>query len=198
VGASLRACGSLEEGSKLALETGIWRIEEFAAWDDDDIEAGRRLLVTEQFPCEAFGAVPNDGAAETARGGNSEPRNPNGVGRDEHGHETSVDLGAAVVGQFKVGPAPHVLASPECDHDRTAVRIGELRTRAIPVQRQRSSETVRRFRPLARRRLSTCCPFLVAIRTRNPCVRLRRRLFGWNVRTPLGIEILEKLLILHQ
>ena len=44
--------------------------------------------------------------------------------------------------------------------------------------------TVRRFRPFARRRLSTRRPFLVLMRTRNPWVRLRCRLFGWNVRFP--------------
>ena len=43
-------------------------------------------------------------------------------------------------------------------------------------------ETVKRFRPLARRRFRTSRPFLVLILTRNPCVRRRRRRFGWNVR----------------
>ena len=43
-------------------------------------------------------------------------------------------------------------------------------------------ETVSRFRPFARRRFRTSRPFFVAMRTRNPCVRLRRRRLGWNVR----------------
>jgi hypothetical protein len=43
-------------------------------------------------------------------------------------------------------------------------------------------ETVRRFRPLARRRLITCRPFFVLMRTRNPWVRARRWRFGWKVR----------------
>ena len=47
-------------------------------------------------------------------------------------------------------------------------------------------ETVRRLRPFARRRLSTWRPFFVAIRTRNPCVRFRRRRFGWNVTLIVG------------
>jgi hypothetical protein len=34
------------------------------------------------------------------------------------------------------------------------------------------------LRPLARRRLRTVRPFLVDMRTRNPCVRARRRVFG--------------------
>ena len=41
-----------------------------------------------------------------------------------------------------------------------------------------------RFRPFARRRFSTVWPFFVDIRTLNPCVLARRRVFGWNVRLP--------------
>jgi hypothetical protein len=47
-----------------------------------------------------------------------------------------------------------------------------------------SSLTVRRFRPFARRRFKTRRPFFVLILTRNPCVRERRRVLGWNVRFP--------------
>ena len=42
--------------------------------------------------------------------------------------------------------------------------------------------TERFLRPLALLRLMTRRPFLVAIRTKNPCVRLREVLLGWNVR----------------
>ena len=42
-------------------------------------------------------------------------------------------------------------------------------------------QTVKRWRPLARRRLRILRPFLVAIRARKPCVRLREILLGWNV-----------------
>ena len=44
--------------------------------------------------------------------------------------------------------------------------------------------TVSFLRPLARRRFTTRRPFFVDIRTRNPCVRARLRLLGWNVRLP--------------
>ena len=43
-------------------------------------------------------------------------------------------------------------------------------------------QTVRRFRPLRRRRLRTARPWRVFMRSRKPCFFLRRRLFGWNVR----------------
>lgn len=38
-----------------------------------------------------------------------------------------------------------------------------------------------RLRPFARRRLNTLRPFLVAMRARNPWVRLRFKLLGWKV-----------------
>ena len=47
---------------------------------------------------------------------------------------------------------------------------------------QAGDETVSRFRPLALRRFRTSRPFFVLMRTRKPCVRRRRRRFGWNVR----------------
>src|SRR4030095_2056433 len=59
------------------------------------------------------------------------------------------------------------------------------------AQPQRSSATVRRLRPLARRRFSTIRPFLVDIRTRNPCAFFRRREFGWYVRLPFIVRSCE-------
>jgi len=50
------------------------------------------------------------------------------------------------------------------------------------IRSARPSQTVRRLRPLARRRFSTARPAFVDMRTRNPCVFLRLRLFGWYVR----------------
>jgi len=47
------------------------------------------------------------------------------------------------------------------------------------VSQQRQGQSL--ARPLARRLLSTSRPPRVAMRARNPCVRLRRTLLGWNV-----------------
>lgn len=44
---------------------------------------------------------------------------------------------------------------------------------------------LRRARPLRRRRASTSFPARVRMRARKPCLRLRRRLWGWKVRLPL-------------
>ena len=47
-------------------------------------------------------------------------------------------------------------------------------------------ETVSCLRPFARRRFRTRRPFFVAMRTRKPCVRSRRRRFGWKVTLIVG------------
>jgi len=49
-----------------------------------------------------------------------------------------------------------------------------------------SNQTLRRLRPLALRALRTLRPPRVAMRARNPWVRLRFRLLGWNVRFMVG------------
>jgi hypothetical protein len=45
-----------------------------------------------------------------------------------------------------------------------------------------SLETVNFLRPFLRRLASTLRPLAVAMRSRNPCTDLRRRLWGWYVR----------------
>jgi len=61
------------------------------------------------------------------------------------------------------------------------VRRGEAQLRAHSAQPGclAGIEIARRARPFARRRLRILRPPGVAIRARNPCVRLRRRLCGW-------------------
>jgi hypothetical protein len=49
---------------------------------------------------------------------------------------------------------------------------------AVPREFYRSSATVSRFRPLARRRFNTMRPFFVDILTKNPWALARRRVFG--------------------
>jgi hypothetical protein len=47
-------------------------------------------------------------------------------------------------------------------------------------------QTLTRPRPLRRRAERIARPALVRMRSRNPCVFARRRLFGWNVRLLTG------------
>jgi hypothetical protein len=49
-----------------------------------------------------------------------------------------------------------------------------------------AGQTLTRARPLRRRADRTARPARVRMRSRNPCVLARRRLFGWNVRLLTG------------
>jgi len=82
-----------------------------------------------------------------------------------------------------IARAATCLARP-LEISRGAEFLGWLETLASRVgsAAQREMPTVRRLRPLARRRLRTRRPFLVAMRARNPWVRLRFTLLGWYVR----------------
>jgi hypothetical protein len=77
--------------------------------------------------------------------------------------------------------------TPQHGHNLTAAR----NSRASPQSPggacgrrrvHRSSETVSRLRPFARRRLRTWRPRFVDMRERNPCVFVRFRFDGWKVR----------------
>ena len=60
----------------------------------------------------------------------------------------------------------------------TDVGSAKAATWAVAPSRLYRVLTVRRLRPLARRRFRTVRPFFVAMRTRKPWVRLRRRRLG--------------------
>ncbi|MEN3352357.1 MAG: hypothetical protein V7640_515 [Betaproteobacteria bacterium] len=80
-----------------------------------------------------------------------------------------------------------------CAHDEVRARYAQpgsqnsfefagLAQHAGPCKDPRLRQTASRARPLALRALITARPALVFMRTRNPCVRLRRVLEGWYVR----------------
>lgn len=126
---------AIQEGAEFALETVEGGVKEFAAWNNDDIKTCGRFVVLEQLPHLALGAVSHDGAADFARRRNPEPgyRFVGSPGEDRH--EPPVYTGAGLVSPLKIRPPANVLGA---------------------AKRHRSSETVRRLRPLARRRFNTC------------------------------------------
>ena len=77
--------------------------------------------------------------------------------------------------------------SPRTPSASASVRLREAQAITValagPHQRQaRVAQTLIRARPLRRRAARTARPARVRMRSRNPCVFARRRLFGWNVR----------------
>jgi hypothetical protein len=147
-------------------------VEQFPLRHDHDIEPGSELVATEYLANEPLGPVPHDGAAKLPGRRNTETACFESVGQTEQRERTTVDLDAAVVNILVLGSFPDTLGTAEA-------RLGHESDFSTY-----SLLTVNRFRPLARRRLRTRRPFLVAMRTRKPCALRRRRVFGWNVRLP--------------
>ena len=55
------------------LEAGKGRIKQFAAWHDDDVQAGRDLMTPEDLPSEPLGAIPLDRRTKLAAGCDPQP-----------------------------------------------------------------------------------------------------------------------------
>jgi hypothetical protein len=160
-GPGARSCrASALEGSVIvSFKTREGGIQHFPARHDYHVVAGRNLVAPEDLARQTLGAIAHDGPAKLARSSDAAPLCLPPVREHEHRHEPAGDARAVVIDAFELGSAADSLFGRE----------------AFPAH---SSATVSRFRPFARRRLSTIRPFLVAIRTRKPCVFFRRRVFG--------------------
>src|SRR5262249_9981013 len=128
---------------------------------------------TKNLSNQSFRAVSLDRAAEFLRGGDAQPARSPRVREDEDRAEAAALSRALVVDLLEIGPPPDALLLTKTHRPRLPIQAGgHLFGLAY------SELTVSRLRPLARRRFNTRRPFLVLIRTRNPCARTRRRLFG--------------------
>ena len=164
---SLPPQASLDGMTVVGFKNSQAGVEQGSLRHDDDIEARGDLVSTEDLSNQSFRAVSLHRAAQLLGRRNPEPAGAERVGQDEQRRVAAGEPDALVVNQPKFGTTTNPLVGPE----RGRCQCYSLLT-------------VRRLRPFARRRLSTRRPFLVLIRTRNPWVFLRCRVFGWNVRFP--------------
>jgi len=148
---------TFDERSVLSFKSGETGLEEIALGDHDDIESCCDLVPPENLSYQSFSPVSDDRAAQFLRRRNPESSHRLLIRQQKHGEISTVDLGAAVVNLLEFGPPTDVFGRPKGRH---------------------SLLTVRRLRPLARRRFRTRRPFFVLILTRKPCVRFLRRVFG--------------------
>ena len=127
---------SSQKASELRLDAFIPCIEYDPARHDDNVDASRRFVVTKNLSNKAFCPVPVHGRAQLPRDADSDSRDVSlSAGREDR-HQTTRALGACLVNAFEISALANVLARPK-----------------RPCHR--SSDTVRRFRPFARRRFST-------------------------------------------
>jgi hypothetical protein len=172
---------ALERSAKIGFKAGIGGIEQFSTgyYDDVDGRFGRQPSgLPEDLSYQPFSAIPLDRIPQLSGGHDTQPRDPAVVGGDEDGQIPALGPERQIenAGEFVAAPNPAGFREALGAHTRLA---GSWAVRY-------EEETVRRLRPLARRRFRTSRPFLVAMRTRNPCVRLRRRRLGWKVTLIIG------------
>src|SRR5882724_11401898 len=114
-------------------------------------------MPAEDLANQPLRTVPLHGAADPARHGDAQPRTPCPVAHHEQDEIGRRDPLTLVV---------------------DALIFAALADPILGTETFARGQTVRRLRPLARRRFSTRRPFLVLMRARKPCVLRRRRLFG--------------------
>ncbi len=131
-------------------------VEQVALRDDDDVEAGRDVVPTEDLSNQTFSTVSLDRATQLPGRRDTQSADIELVGQDEQRGKAAMDPGPVLVHLPEFGAAANPLGRTE-SHTESCYSL----------------LTVSRLRPFARRRLRTSRPFLVLIRTRNPCVFLR-------------------------
>lgn len=160
-----------------AVEGGI---EHFPPRDDNGIEAHRDLVASEHFPSQPFRSVSIDRRSQFAGCRYSEPPCGEAVGNQKYGHVTTPNAKPGSISALELPPSTNSIRWHE-------PLSGHLQLRPLPwvepapgsraghrtggwarLTAHRSSATVKRLRPFARRRFSTIRPFLEDILTRNP------------------------------
>ena len=132
-------------------------VEQVAFRHDDDVEAGGDVVATEDLSNQTFSTVSLDRATQLPGRRDAQSADIELVGQDEQRGKAALD------------PGPVLVHLPEFGAPANPLGRTESHTEADSY----SLLTVSRLRPFARRRLRTSRPFLVLIRTRNPCVFLR-------------------------
>ena len=127
------------------------RIDHLPARNNDDVYSCQWFAASKQLANEPFRPVTDDRVPYFLAGRDAEAGRADLVWQGEAGHEAAPIAAAMVIDLRELRPA---------------------------AQFHRCDVTARRLRPFARRRFNTVRPILVAIRTRNPCVRRRRRRLG--------------------
>lgn len=147
------AQASFDEVSVISFKDTQAGVEEFTLGDYDDIESWRDFVSTKYLSNQSFSSISLNRAADLSGRRNPEPPKTPLVGQHEDRAVAAVDANTALVDLLELRATTDVFDWTE--------------------PQSYSLLTVRRLRPLARRRFNTRRPFFVLMRTRNPCVFAR-------------------------
>jgi hypothetical protein len=149
---------AFEEVSVISFKDTQAGVEEFALGNDYHVEPRRYLVSTKNLSNQSFSSVSLNRAADLPGCRDPEPSYSPLIRQNEDGGVAAMDSNTPFVDLLKLKTPTNVFGWTE--------------------SQSYSLLTVRRLRPLARRRFSTRRPFFVLIRTRNPCVFVRWRVLG--------------------
>lgn len=168
-----RARGAAAQGrAEVVLERRKIGLEELASRNDHHVQRRPRSVrdvPAEHLAYQPFGSIPDNSVANLPARHQPEPRGLSLVGNENERDESSVCTRPGAERVLELGPP----ADPPLPGETLGLHAAMTFAEAEVRPRYAEEETVRRFRPLARRRLRTSRPFFVLMRTRKPCVRRR-------------------------
>jgi hypothetical protein len=144
---------SFDEVSVISFKGAQAGVEELTLGDHDDVESRRDLVSTKNLSNQSFSSISLNCAADFFGRRDPESSHAPLVGEQKDRAVAAVDANTALVHPLELRPAADMFDWAE--------------------SQSYSLLTVRRLRPLARRRFNTRRPFFVLMRTRNPCVFAR-------------------------
>src|SRR5438067_10984843 len=97
----------------VGFKDGQGGVEQFAFGDDDNVEAWRDLVATENLSYQSFSSISLNGAAELFRRRDAQPTDRVRVPKDEQGSVAPVDPGATFVHLPKLHATPDTFIGPE-------------------------------------------------------------------------------------
>ena len=147
------AKASFDEVSKVSFKGAQAGVEEFTLGDYDDVKSWRDFVSTENLSNQSFSSISLNRAADFLGRCDSESSNTPLIGEQKDRGVPAMYANTVLVHLLELRPAADVFDWTE--------------------SQSYSLLTVRRLRPLARRRFNTSRPFFVLMRTRNPCVFAR-------------------------
>ncbi len=163
------------EGVKVGFRCARFQIDHEI--DRFGCEAERRSLPAINLANPPLQAVPNGGFPDPLRSRDSDPWMSEIVTfRKDHRVPDEGPVTLFICAEELAPPGNPLL--PRQRLRCGTVWSGGSRHRHPRYEESGTAQTARRLRPLRRRREMTAWPFFVLIRTRKPCVRFRRRLFG--------------------
>ena len=105
--------GSFENVAELGFKGSQAGVEQFAFRNDDDVEAGRELVATENLSNQSFSSISPDGPTELAGRRDAEAADAELVGEQKDRRVAAMDLDAAVVHLLELGTAADPLGWSE-------------------------------------------------------------------------------------